>query len=90
MAFHDLNQYVEKHSDSYNKGAGWKEKDLIKVLNEGRKSITFSMVRGYYEKLWNEIYPHQPLPIYLRVDTSNKKFEKEIARHIKRWEAHKQ
>ena len=63
---------------------------MIKVLNEERKSITFSMVRGYYEKLWNEIYPHQPLPIYLRADTSDEKFEKEIARHIKRWEAHKQ
>ena len=53
---------------------------MIKVLNSAKDSVTFDMVRGWYQRIFTEIFPDREVPVYLRADTSDSKFKNEVKR----------
>ena len=74
LCFAYVTKYLKDESPKYNSGAGWTEKNMIKVMNECRKSITFKMVQSWYIRTFNEMFPKRDLPIYLEEDISVRKF----------------
>jgi hypothetical protein len=53
---------------------------LKKILIEGKDSVTFDMVRSWYCRTFTEMFPDREYPVYLRSDTSDSKFNFEVAR----------
>ncbi len=80
LCFAYVTKYLRDESPKYNSGAGWTEKNMIKVLNECRKSITFNMVQSWYIRTFNEMFPKRELPTYLDPDISVRKFRTEMKR----------
>jgi hypothetical protein len=68
---------LKDESPKYNSGLGWSEKNMIKVMNEERKSITFKIVQSWYIRTFNEMFPERIFPIYLEEDISVRNFRNE-------------
>ena len=75
-------KYLKDESPKYNSGLRWSEKNMIKVMNEARKSITFKMVQSWYIRTFNEMFPERSFPIYLEEDISVRKFRSEAKRQL--------
>jgi hypothetical protein len=53
---------------------------LKKILIEGKDSVTFDMVKGWYRRTFTEMFSDREYPVYLRSDISESKFQSEVAR----------
>jgi hypothetical protein len=84
-----IGKYIEDKSIIYNNGSGWSKQDMIKVITEAISKVTFSMVQGWYERSFKEIYPGRKIPLYLRSDNDERKFQIEISRSLKIFKQHK-
>ena len=89
LCFAYVTKYLKDKSPKYNSGSGWTEKDMIKVLNECRKSITFKMVQSWYIRTFNEMFPERDLPKYLEEDISVRQLRTEIKRQSSEYLAKK-
>jgi hypothetical protein len=56
------------------------EESLKKILMEGKDSVTFDMVRSWYCRTFTEMFSDCDYSMYLRSDTSDSKFNFEVAR----------
>ena len=90
LCFGYITKYFEDESPKYNSGSGWSEENMIKVMNEARKSITFDMVQSWYIRTFNEMLLERPLPKYLRIDTSVSSFRKEAKRQADEYDSKKE
>lgn len=89
LCFGYVTKYLKDESPKYNSGGGWSERDMIKVMNECKSSITFDMVKGWYTRTFNEMFPERDPPIYLEADISIRKVRTEIKRQADEYLAKK-
>ena len=82
LSFGYSDKYLDDHSSPYNNGSGWSKEDETKIIKEAIESITFEMVRSWFQRTWTEMFPDRPLPLYLDPDTKKNLFEREIKRQV--------
>jgi transposase len=80
LLFAYLGAYIANEAPEYNKDSGWTKENLKKILIEGKDSVTFDMVKGWYRRTFTEMFSDREYPVYLRSDISESKFQSEVAR----------
>lgn len=86
LLFAFLTKELENEAPKYNRGGGWSEEDMVKVLNQANEKVIFKMVQIWYSRTYTEMYPYKEPSVYLRENTEHRIVQREMERQRKRFE----